>query len=71
MRILGLTGIAGSLLAGAGIGAFILGFAFKDLGENFLAGMMLAFKWPFDTGDLVEINGFKGPVLRTAVTELP
>ncbi len=34
-RVIGLTGVAQSVLAGAGISAFIIGFALKDIGENF------------------------------------
>lgn len=63
LRFLGLTGVVNSLLAGAGITAFIIGFALKDIGENFLAGILLAFKRPFKIGDMVEINGINGKVL--------
>lgn len=62
-RIVGLTGIAGSILAGAGISAFIIGFALKDIGENFLAGILLAFKRPFSVGEIIESNGVKGKVI--------
>lgn len=62
-RIIGLTGVISGLLAGAGISAFIIGFALKDIGENFLAGIMLAFKRPFRVGDLVDIGGIRGVVL--------
>ena len=63
LRFLGLTGVVNSLLAGAGITAFIIGFALKDIGENFLAGILLAFKRPFKIGDMVDINGLNGKVL--------
>ena len=63
LRIIGLNGIAASLVAGAGISAFVIGFALKDIGENFLAGILLAFKRPFDIGDLIESNGVKGNVV--------
>jgi len=63
LRIIGLTGIAQSLLAGAGISAFIIGFALKDIGENFLAGILLAFKRPFSIGEIIESNGVKGKVM--------
>ncbi|MEQ8910435.1 MAG: mechanosensitive ion channel [Vicingaceae bacterium] len=59
---IGLGKAAAGLLAGAGVMAFILGFAFKDIGENLLAGVMLAFSRPFDIGDTVEVNGFTGNV---------
>lgn len=63
LRIVGLSGIAQTLLAGAGIGAFVIGFALKDIGENFLAGILLAFKRPFSIGDIIESNGVKGKVV--------
>lgn len=62
-RIIGLTGVISGMLAGAGISAFIIGFALKDIGENFLAGIILAFKRPFRIGDIVDINGIRGQVL--------
>ncbi len=63
LRFLGLTGVVSGLLAGAGITAFIIGFALKDIGKNFLAGILLAFKRPFKVGDIVEINNIRGRVL--------
>ena len=62
-RLIGLTGVVQSVLAGAGITAFIVGFALKDIGENFLAGILLAFKRPFSVGDIIESNGVKGKVV--------
>lgn len=59
---LGLGRAAGGLLAGAGVSALILGFAFKDIGENFIAGFFLAFSRPFLTGDIIQINEFTGKV---------
>ncbi|MAN87012.1 MAG: mechanosensitive ion channel protein MscS [Algoriphagus sp.] len=63
-RIIGLTGLVSGLLAGAGITAFVIGFALKDIGENFLAGILLAFIRPFKVGDTVDINGIRGVVLN-------
>lgn len=56
----GLDRAAGGLLAGAGVSAIIVGFAFKDIGENFLAGFFLAIGRPFSIGDVIEVSGFKG-----------
>lgn len=56
----GLGKAAGGLLAGAGVSALILGFAFKDIGENFLAGFFLAFSRPFNIGDVIEIQNLMG-----------
>ncbi len=61
-QIVGLGGIAKHIIAGAGITTFILGFAFKDIGENFLSGIILAFNSPFKIGDLVETQGTIGYV---------
>jgi len=61
--VLGFSGIAGGMIAGAGISAFILGFAFRDIGENFLAGIILAFGRPYNIGDTIEINNYLGNVV--------
>lgn len=62
LNILGLSGVATSILASGGITAVILGFAFKDIGENFLAGFFMAFSRPFTNGDLIETEGVVGRV---------
>lgn len=62
MYIVGLGGIAAGLVAGAGLSAFVIGFAFKDIGENFLAGVLLAFSRPFGVGDTIESNEIIGKV---------
>ncbi len=63
MNIIGLAGVAGGLLTGASVSAVVIGFAFKDIGENFLAGIILAFNRPFRVGDTVELDGIKGKVV--------
>ncbi|NNC94065.1 MAG: mechanosensitive ion channel [Chitinophagales bacterium] len=62
LHMMGFSGIAGSLVAGAGVSAIIVGFAFKDIAENFLAGFLLAINRPFKIRDIIESSGFKGPV---------
>ncbi|MEJ7830297.1 MAG: mechanosensitive ion channel family protein [Segetibacter sp.] len=62
LQVMGLSGIAGGLLAGAGVSAFIFGFAFKDIAENFLAGIILAFNRPFSLGDTIMIKEYTGHV---------
>lgn len=62
LQALGLGKAVGGLLAGAGVTAIVLGFAFKDIGENFLAGIFLAFGRPFSIGDLIEVQSIKGVV---------
>lgn len=58
----GLSGIAGALMATAGASAVVIGFAFKDIAENFLAGIILAFNRPFHVDDTVQIESVFGKV---------
>ena len=62
LSVIGFSGVASTIFAGAGISAIVFGFAFKDIGENFLAGIILALKRPFEIGDIIEIQGDKGTV---------
>lgn len=62
LKILGFSGIATSILAGGGVTAIVLGFAFRDIGENILAGFFLAFSRPFNIGDLICSENFEGRV---------
>ena len=64
LHMAGLGGLAGSIVAGAGISALIIGFAFKDIAENFLAGILLAINRPFKLGDIIETDQCKGPVKK-------
>ncbi|KYG84533.1 hypothetical protein AWW67_05330 [Roseivirga seohaensis] len=57
---IGLGQAAGGLLAGAGVSALIIGLAFKDIGENFLAGFFLAFSRPFSIGDVIQVTDITG-----------
>ncbi|WP_247231683.1 mechanosensitive ion channel family protein [Telluribacter sp. SYSU D00476] len=69
LGFIGLDDVVTKILAGAGLSAFILGFALKDIGENFLAGILLAFKRPFRIGDRVETNGINGRVIGLNLRE--
>lgn len=62
LQVMGLTAIATSLLATGGIMAVVLGFAFKEIGENILAGIMLSFSRSFNVGDVIESDGMRGVV---------
>lgn len=62
VNVLGFGGVASGLIAGLGASALIVGFAFKDIGENFLAGMILAFNRPFDIGDVIVSQDYTGTV---------
>ena len=62
LQILGLTAVATSLLATGGLLAVILGFAFREIGENLLAGLFLGISRSFEVGDLIESSGILGEV---------
>jgi len=62
LRAAGLQGVAAGILTAAGASAVVLGFAFKDIGENFIAGIILAFSRPFDINDTVEVDDVFGKV---------
>ncbi len=65
MEIIGLANFAGGLIAGAGVSAIIIGFAFKDIGENFLSGLILAFNRPFNIGDVIETEDITGSIIHS------
>jgi small conductance mechanosensitive channel len=72
LGIVGLDKTVTSLLAGAGILALAVGFAFQDIASNFIAGVFLSIRRPFQTGHLIETNHFLGTVERISLrsTEL-
>ncbi|MCB0658715.1 MAG: mechanosensitive ion channel family protein [Saprospiraceae bacterium] len=63
LNIMGWGGVALGLLSTAGVGALVIGLAFKDIGENFLSGIVMAFNRPFRIGDTVDLNGHLGNVI--------
>ncbi len=63
LGILGLDKTVTSLLAGAGVLALAIGFAFQDLTANFISGTFIAIQRPIQVGDLVETNGYSGRVV--------
>ena len=69
LYMLGLSSFTNKLLAGAGVLTFVIGFALKDIGENFLAGIILAFKSPFKLDDLIEVDGIVGNVKDISIRE--
>lgn len=69
LYMLGLNAFTNKLLASAGLLTFVIGFALKDIGENFLAGIILAFKSPFKLDDLIEVNGIIGHVKDISIRE--
>ena len=62
LGVMGMQGIAASLLATGGVAAIVLGFAFRAIGENLLAGFFLAVNRPFKVGDLIKTGDTTGHV---------
>ena len=62
LNILGLGNLAMSLVAGGGMAAVVFGFAFREIGENFLAGFFLTFSRSFEVGDVIESEALVGEV---------
>lgn len=62
LGLMGFSGIVTSLLATGGVIAIVLGFAFREIGENFLAGFFLTFSRPFKIGDLIKTGDLTGKV---------
>jgi small conductance mechanosensitive channel len=68
-RVLGLSTVTQTIIGAAGLTTFIIGFALKDIGENFLAGIVLIFDRPFEMGDLIQIDNQVGRVIRISIRE--
>ncbi len=62
LRAAGLSGIATALFSALGASAVILGFAFRDIGENFISGIILAFNRPFNVNDTIKVVDHFGKV---------
>jgi small-conductance mechanosensitive channel len=62
LGLMGFEGVAASLLATGGVVAIVLGFAFREIGENFLAGFFLTFSRPFEVDDLIKTGDLTGSV---------
>lgn len=54
----------GDLIAGLGVSSVAIGFAFKDILQNWLAGLLILIRQPFNIGDQIVVNGFEGTVER-------
>ena len=51
-----------TVVASLGVAGFALGFALKDILENFIAGILLLFARPFELEDQVTLGAFEGTV---------
>ena len=49
-------------IAGLGVAGFTIGFALQDIAKNFIAGLMLLYRQPFNLGDTVMVEEYHGEV---------
>ena len=54
-------------LGGLGLVSIAVGLAFKDIFENFFAGILILWRFPFERGDFIECEGLVGKVERVMV----
>ncbi len=63
LEILQATALVGAVLGTAGVLGVALGFAFKSILENYLAGILMSIRQPFAPRDHVVIDGNEGIVV--------
>jgi len=54
----------GNLVASFGIGSIAAGFAFKEILQNWLAGLLILLRMPFRRGDQISVLEAEGTVIR-------
>jgi len=59
----------GSLIAGLGVGTVAIGFAFQDIFENFLAGILIMIREKMRIGDYISCEGIEGRVEQIMLRE--
>ncbi|HUF78940.1 MAG TPA: mechanosensitive ion channel family protein [Thermoanaerobaculia bacterium] len=64
LEIVGATAVAAAVLGTAGVLGLAVGFAFRDVVENYIAGVLLSLRQPFEPNDHVVIEGHEGKVVR-------
>jgi len=63
LDLLNATALVSAVLGSAGVVGLVLGFAFKDIAENYVAGILLSLRKPFSPGDHVKIDDREGKVV--------
>lgn len=64
LDLLDATALVGAVVGTAGLAGLAIGFAFKDIAENYLAGIILSLRQPFAKNDLIVVGGHEGKVVR-------
>jgi len=58
-----------SILAGLGLSSIAIGFAFKDVVENFLAGFLILVREPLEIGDVIRCGDVEGRVEQITIRD--
>lgn len=69
VELLDISALLGAVLGAAGVLGIALGFAFRDIIENYLAGLLLSLRHPFAMNDLLRLGEFEGKVVRLTSRE--
>ena len=59
----------GKIMTAVGLGSIAIGFAFKDIFENFIAGMLILFREPFRLNDHIECESIEGRVEEITIRD--
>ncbi len=62
LQMTGLTNLAMTVIGGTGLVGLVIGIAFKDIAENFLASILISIQRPFKIGDYIQVDGHQGVV---------
>lgn len=63
LDLLEATAIVGALLGSAGVVGIAVGFAFRDIAENYVAGILLSLRRGFSPGDHILVEKYEGKVV--------
>jgi small conductance mechanosensitive channel len=63
LDLLGMSSVVGAVLGSAGVVGIVLGLAFREIAENYVAGILLSVRRPFEPGDHIAIENREGKVL--------
>ncbi len=58
-----------NILTAVGLGSVAIGFAFKDIFENFIAGILILFREPFRIRDFIECEDVEGHVEEITIRD--
>ncbi|MDX1539395.1 mechanosensitive ion channel family protein [Arsukibacterium sp.] len=64
LELLDATALVSAMLGVAGVIGIALGFAFRNIVENYLAGVLLSTRNPFAIGDFIQVDDMSGKVVR-------